>query len=332
MNQLSRINRGIARRLRPRLDRIRQRVEATRESHGRPDAYSIEVRGGPETAVEEYWSGYTVASSPFLSAAGSLRHLALRDKIYPLFHELLELWGDHQDRVVLDYGCGPANDVVGFLVHGKASQVIGVDVSATSLYLDRRRLALHNIDPVRVRLIKVSDAVPTIPLPDDSVDHIYCEGVLHHTSYPNELLAEFRRVLRPNGRALVMVYNHDSLFLHLYVAYVRQILDQSRGDLPTDEAFSFNTDGEGVPISRPYPPEMFASMCQVAGFEVAFRGGYFYGFEELSEWRHRSPFALHDARLGADHRSFLAGLVVDERGFPTWHGRYAGIGGTFELR
>jgi hypothetical protein len=30
----------------------------------------------------------------------------------------------------LDYGCGPGNDVVGFLLHTNAKQVIGMDVFA----------------------------------------------------------------------------------------------------------------------------------------------------------------------------------------------------------
>ncbi len=44
------------------------------------------------------------------------------------------------------YGCGPGNDLVGFLLWGHARQVIGIDISRKALELARRRLALHRID------------------------------------------------------------------------------------------------------------------------------------------------------------------------------------------
>ena len=44
---------------------------------------------------------------------------------YPLFREFAHPWGDHDGEVVLDYGCGPGNDVTGFLLHTKAKRVIG---------------------------------------------------------------------------------------------------------------------------------------------------------------------------------------------------------------
>ena len=91
--------------------------------------YSLELSGGAVTPVERYWTGHTVRSSPFVSAAGSLRYLRWRAQEYPLFHSLMELWADHRDDVVLDYGCGPGNDLTGFLVESQARHVAAIDVS-----------------------------------------------------------------------------------------------------------------------------------------------------------------------------------------------------------
>ena len=99
------------------------------------------------TAVDLYWGKHTVNSTPFNSAEKSLQYLEWRFGQYPLFRELMELWGEHDDRVVLDYGCGPGNDLTGLLVYIKARKVIGIDVSVKALELARRRLALHKIDP-----------------------------------------------------------------------------------------------------------------------------------------------------------------------------------------
>jgi SAM-dependent methyltransferase len=105
------------------------------------------------TEVEDYWEDHTVNSTPFATRRGSTRYLEWRFDEYPLFREFAGLWGEHHGEVVLDYGCGPGNDVVGFLLHTNAKQVIGMDVSRKALELARRRVALHKIPRERVRLI-----------------------------------------------------------------------------------------------------------------------------------------------------------------------------------
>src|SRR5207249_11949097 len=69
------------------------------------------------TAVDAYWAGHTVCALPFQSAQESLAYLEWRFEQYPLFREFMQLYGQRDSQVVLDYGCGPGNDLVGFLVH-----------------------------------------------------------------------------------------------------------------------------------------------------------------------------------------------------------------------
>ena len=40
------------------------------------------------------------------------------------------------------------------------------------------------------------------------------------TKDPDGVLREFHRILRPGGFARLMVYNYDSIWLHLYVAFI----------------------------------------------------------------------------------------------------------------
>jgi SAM-dependent methyltransferase len=279
--------------------------------------------------VEAFWTGHTVRDEEFTSAEESFAHLDWRSKEYPLFHELMGLWGDHSKDVVLDFGCGPGNDLVGFLVHGNAKEVIGVDISATSLRLARKRLGLHGLSASRYTLIKSIDTDPWILLPDASVNHIYSQGVLHHTSNPGEILDEFHRILRPGGTASIMVYNYDSLYLHLYVAYRLQILQGRDPGLTIEKAFQRNTDGDDCPISIPYRPFEFFRTCQKAGFDVDFLGGYF-NWLELDLWASDGQQAMADERLGEEHRSFLRSLVM-RNGYPTLDGLPAGIGGVYRL-
>jgi len=278
--------------------------------------------------VEAFWTEHTVRDEEFGSAEESLEYLDWRSREYPLFHELMGLWGDHSKDVVVDFGCGPGNDLTGFLVHGNAKEAIGVDISATSLRLARKRLGLHGLSASRYTLIKSIDTDPWIPLPDASVNYIYSQGVLHHTSNPGEILDEFHRILRPGGTASIMVYNYDSLFLHLYVAYWRQVvLGLDPG--PIEAAFQRSTDGDDCPISIPCHPSVFVKMCQQAGFGVEFLGGYF-ARTELDLWASDGQQAMSDERLGEEHRSFLRSLVTVD-GYPTLDGLPAGIGGVYRL-
>ena len=49
-----------------------------------------------------------------------------------------------------------------------------------------------------------------IPLPDESVDVLWCERVLQHVPDAGAAIAEFARVLRPGGRALLLDSDHES--------------------------------------------------------------------------------------------------------------------------
>jgi ubiquinone/menaquinone biosynthesis C-methylase UbiE len=281
--------------------------------------------------VDRYWTAHTVRADEFKKAKDSEAYLEWRFEQYPLFREFSGLWGDHGEEVVLDYGCGPGNDVVGLALYTEARRIIGFDVSPHALELARRRLALHGIDVERVELIEGSDREVAIPLEDASVDFLQSQGVIHHTSDPDSVLRELQRVLKPGGRGSIMVYNRSSVWFHLYTAYEKMILEDAFPGLDVHEAFRRNTDGPECPISRSYLPEEFAGMCRAAGFEVEFAGGYL-SKHELRVMERSWARAIADERLADSHRDFLRSLTMDPAGLPMIDDRHAGIGGTYRLR
>jgi ubiquinone/menaquinone biosynthesis C-methylase UbiE len=282
------------------------------------------------TAVDRYWGEHTVNSVPFKTARESRKYLEWRSSAYPLFAEFMRLREEHDGEVVLDYGCGPGDDLVGFAIYTRAKKIIGVDISAKALNLARGRLALHRVEPGRVELIHSADSVQTIPLGDASVDYVHCAGVLQHTSNPRALLGEFYRVLRPDSHACVMVYNRDSVWLHLYTAYQKMIVEGEFPGMDAYEAFSKNVDGVGCPLARCYRAEEFVSMCEEAGFRAEYVGGYLSDTELRALERLRAE-ALRDERLAEEHKSFIKDLATDERGFPLYRGKHAGVGGVYRL-
>ncbi|MFL5926216.1 MAG: class I SAM-dependent methyltransferase [Gaiellaceae bacterium] len=283
------------------------------------------------TAVDRYWADWTVNSTPFGSAAESEEYLEWRFLAYPGFRELTGFWGDHTGETIVDYGCGPGNDVVGFLLYTGAAKVIGFDVSPKALGLAEQRIALHEVDPTRFRLEKVDDSPPvSLPLPSGSVDFVNCQGVLHHVSDPEGILAELRRVANPSARGVVMVYNRNSIYFHLYVAYMRMIDQGLFPGATVEEAFTASTDGPDCPIARAYRPPEFVELCGRAGFAATFAGAYF-AEPELAWLREHLDDALASPALGAEHQAFLAALETDADGLPTFDGVRAGIGGVYHL-
>ena len=283
------------------------------------------------TDVDEYWGDYTVNSTPFVTAGKSLQYLEWRFAEYPLFREFAQLWGDHEGEVILDFGCGPGNDVTGFLEYTKAARVIGFDISPMALERTRRRVALHRFDLDRVQLIRGSDAGPEIPLPSDSIDYFQSMGVIHVTTDPAAVLSELHRVLKPGRIARIMVYNQHSVWFHLHTAYVKMLLEGKWAGLSVEDAFQKNTDGEDCPIARAYTPEAFADLCRSAGFDTEYVGGHLSKLELEVLMKHKEA-AIEDERLDERHRDFLRELDYDGRGYPMWRGKHAGVGGVFELR
>ena len=280
--------------------------------------------------VEAYWSGYTVLAKPFLTARGSLRHLDWRFREYPLFRELSGLHAVPSGATVLDYGCGPGNDLVGFAARSDAARIVGVDVSPTALLLARDRLALHGAGQERVELVRLREGQEKIPLADASVDFVNSQGVLHHASDPAPVLAEIARVMRPGATGSIMVYNRASVWLHLVVAWERRLRDGIDAERSLADAFRRTTDGEDCPIARCYMPSEWIAACEAAGLRAEYAGGYLTR-PELRALRSSRAAAVGDQRLAAEHRAFLRELDVDAAGLPLHDGLYAGLGGTYRV-
>jgi SAM-dependent methyltransferase len=283
------------------------------------------------TVVDEYWNYHTLHSRRFVSAKESERYLRKRNSEYPMFPELMDLYGDHAGEVLLDYGCGPGDDVTGFLLWSNVKKVIGMDVSGKALGFLRHRLALHEVDLARVELIRITDASGKIPLADSSIDWVQCGGVLHHTTHPQQIVQEFKRVMKPGAEGRLMLYNRDSVMYHLWIAYAQLLVNNAFPGLTVDQAFTKSTDGPDCPVSDAWAPRRVLDMIAEAGLEGEFRGGY-VSVMELDWLRTYKVVALNEPRLGAEHRKFISELTLDEQGLPMWRGKYAGIGGVYTIK
>jgi ubiquinone/menaquinone biosynthesis C-methylase UbiE len=284
-------------------------------------------RAGTVTSAE-YWSGTHVDApdAGFRSVAESLAHYAWRNAMYPGTIELMPTSGA-DGLTVLDYGCGPGNDVIGFGHFSKPAALHAADVSPQALGLAKARAELHRIP---VSFHQISEATCQLDLPDGSINLIHSAGVLHHLPDLALALREWRRLLKPDGRAQVMVYHKDSIWLHLHVAYDLQIRKRMYRGVSALQAFHRTTDGEGCPIANCYGAEEFAALCEASSFSCEFSGAGI-SLLELRALPRRWD-ALGDKMLPDEHRRFLYDLSLNERGFPVSNGRVAGINACFVLR
>jgi len=281
-----------------------------------------------QESVAAFWTDNNVTRHHrFSSAEESLEYFNWRCSIYHGYLERMPVAGA-DGLVVLDYGCGPGHDLVGFGHYSRPERLIGIDVSPTSLSEARERLRLHGVG---AEIVQLEEGARRLPLEDASVDYLHSSGVLHHVPDPVGVLRELRRVLKPGGTGRIMVYNWDSIFLHLYVPYVLQLEQGLYAGWDVRAAFQRATDGARVPISEVYRPAEWVQLVESAGLECEFLGAA-VSMLEMSLVSRRFD-AIGDQRLAREHRDFLAALRFDEGGWAvTPAGHFAGVDGCFAIR
>ena len=178
---------------------------------------------------------------------------------------------------VLEIGCGLGTDGAQFAKSG--ADYTGVDLTDAAIELAGRNFELNHLHGE----FRVADA-ENLDFADESFDVVYAHGVLHHTPDTARAAGEIHRVLKPNGRAIVMLYHRDSYNYRIGIRVLRragarllkreggirlvhrltgepleslrehaQLLKSStNGYLSADEFLSQSTDGAGNPLARVY--------------------------------------------------------------------------------
>lgn len=297
--------------------RLRQLLGLRRRGQQQPSA---------KLSSQDYWTGYNVtAHRRFVSADESLKYFNWRSTQYYDYLALMPVTG-FNGKTVLDYGCGPGHDLVGFGVGSPTAGLIGIDVSSASLDQARERLALHGFAP---QLLHIDERTDRLPVKTASVDYVHCSGVLHHVPNPVGVLRELARVLKPGGRLRLMIYNYESVWLHLYAAYLYRLKQPDAAELSVREAFKRVTDSPACPISHAWTPSDVATMAEAAGL-VSRHIGNAVSVREVAILPQRFD-AILAIELEQEHRDFLLDLTFDARGVPYFKGQAAGIDGCYEL-
>jgi SAM-dependent methyltransferase len=165
---------------------------------------------------DRYQPGFRASDAPIGSPAWFAEVERRRYELEPAIPEMAR-FADWSGRDVLEAGCGVGTDGVQFARAG--ARYTGLDLSDTALTLARLRFAAEGLE-AELRRASITE----LPFPDASFDLVYSNGVIHHEADTERAVAEFHRVLRPGGQAIVMVYHRNSLNYAVNIMVVRRVL------------------------------------------------------------------------------------------------------------
>jgi SAM-dependent methyltransferase len=160
-------------------------------------------------AIARYWNDHIHDLKMTRHAVGTRDFFDDLDQYrFEKLHYLPRLvdFSGFRDRDLLEVGCGIGIDLLRFAQGG--ARVTGVDLSETAIRLAQENLRLHGITNGRAE-VKVANG-EALPFPNDRFDVVYGHGVIQYTADPPRLIGECRRVLKPGGRGIFMVYNRIS--------------------------------------------------------------------------------------------------------------------------
>jgi SAM-dependent methyltransferase len=168
--------------------------------------------------VREFWQEHPCGTKFANAPPGSRRFYELVEE-----HRYKKEWhiptagnfARSKNLRVLEVGCGLGTDGAQFAKAG--ADYTGVDLTEAAVGLARKRFELFGLPGT----FRVADA-ERLDFPDNSFDVVYSHGVLHHTPDTAGAVREVHRVLRPGGRAIVMLYHRDSYNYRVNISILRR--------------------------------------------------------------------------------------------------------------
>lgn len=113
----------------------------------------------------------------------------------------------HSGHKVLEVGCGQGTDLLQYAKGG--AEVYGVDLTEAAIQKARRMFEVYGLSAD----LRTMNAEDMREFPDQMFDVVYSFGVLHHTPNTEKAISEIRRVLKPGGRFLLMLYSKGLNYL-----------------------------------------------------------------------------------------------------------------------
>ncbi len=149
---------------------------------------------------------------------------------YQKEHHLLNIvdWKSAKGKDVLEIGLGIGADSVRWGRHAKT--YTGIDLTHEAAKTTNAHFEIMGLNGNILQ-----GNAEQLPFDDNSFDIVYSHGVLHHTENIDNTFEQISRVLRPNGKFIIMLYTKDSfnywvrIQFYFRVRFLLELLKQNLG-------------------------------------------------------------------------------------------------------
>lgn len=172
---------------------------------------------------------------PALSAAEMYEHMLVTNVFNPLAESILKTATPKSGDRVVDVATG-----TGIVLRriaessGDGVQLAGVDMNPLMLSVGR---SIAESNGISIDWHE-SDAAQ-LPFSDSSIDWVFCQHGLQFFPHKNEVLSEFRRILRDGGHAIISVW--QGLEVHPFARFINEAGYEHAGKRILDTPFSLGS-------------------------------------------------------------------------------------------
>jgi ubiquinone/menaquinone biosynthesis C-methylase UbiE len=207
------------------------------------------VPGTTVNDVQEYWnrrpcnirhSTKPIGTKEYFDDVEARKYMV--EPHIPVFAEF-DKW---KGKKVLEIGNGIGTDAINFARAG--ADYFGTELSEESQKVARQRFEVFG---QKARWAVGNAEELTSWMPERNFDLVYSFGVIHHTVHPDRVIAEARKVIKPDGEFRVMLYGKDSW---------KDIMIEAGLDQPEAQ--------NGCPIAFRYTHDEVRELFAANGFEV----------------------------------------------------------------
>lgn len=183
--------------------------------------------------------------------------------------------------VALNIGCGAGDEAI--ILASQGASCIAMDITAPAAEATDSLLRLLDAG------MGIQGDARFLPLQDNSIDLVYSSGVLHHSPDISRSIAQIHRVLKPGGRAYIMLYATWS------IVFMQEKLMRWSGER------AWETEGRKNPCTTTYTvaesKELFAAFQDV---KISKRGASLRNFAKIGRYLPTCFDSYIDTPLGAN--------------------------------
>ncbi len=168
--------------------------------------------------------------------------------------------------VILDAGCG-MGVVSSNLARWFGYKITGIDILDFNIEAAKKRAATSENQNLSLTYIEMD--YHHLSFSDQKFDGVYTTETFVHANDPQQVLKEFHRVLKPNGRLVQLEYSHDPY---------------STMSSYDSDAFQFINKYAAMPTFNLLEHGVHAKMLEAAGFRIISSTNHAKNIEPMLRW------------------------------------------------